>query len=493
LQRRTHYIANFILLVILVLGYFWLVLGAYYAYPNSEDFSLTVDPRDMGIINSTISVLVNYDGRYFTNILHGLNPLAWGWLEGHRLMPIVSILFCVASLYYFLRSLFSNWFSKQEALLLSASVYLLHFCTVPSLAHELYWMVSAFVYLYPIPFLLIWVSSSYHYLYTYREDGWKKRLMFLLSALSVWAAIGLNEMFLPVNIMLLTAGGYYLFKNDRKLFWEFVPIIIIAATSIAFFLACPGPWQRMRGEDPGGGLLFVTMRMASDAWNAGTKSIANHTLLIFSVILGLWYANSRTRPMSIIGFKKLALSCVAMLLLGLVSLIPFYGVMNEGYVPSRVHGPLVFSIHGVIVLLSLAVLSPLLKSKFPTTAISILSIAAIILLFTPLMRSNQRNTAYSNNVSLIKDKYFDGTLAQFRVEMENRFAKLQSIQNKPYLKRIVSVPPLSVTPFPVHHPPDLYPNREDKFWNEAWEKYFKVNVVQLEGDSLFLRINKADN
>jgi len=467
-------------------------VGAYYAYPNSEDFSLTVVARDRGIINSTISVLRDYDGRYFTNILHGLNPLALGWPEGHRLMPIVSILFCVASLYYFLRSLFSNWFSKQQALLLSAAVYLLHFCTVPSLAHELYWMVSAFVYLYPIPFLLIWISSSYNYLYTYREDGWKKRLMFILSALSVWAAIGLNEMFLSVNMVLLTTGGYYLFKNDRKAFWEFVPILIIAAASIAFFLAGPGPWKRMSREDPGGSLLFVTMRMVRDAWNIGTNSVVNNTLLIFSIVLGLWYANSCTRPIATIGFKKLALSCVALLFLGLVSLIPFYAVMNEGYVPYRVHGSLVFSIHGAIVLLSVAGLSPLLKLKFPPAVISALSIVAGILLFIQLMWSDQNNRAYANNISLIKDQYFDGTLTRFQLEMESRFVKLQSMQDKTYLKRIVSVPPLAVSFLPTHHPPDLYPNRLDEFWNEAWERYFNVSIVQLEEDSVFLRIDYND-
>jgi hypothetical protein len=492
LKFRTHYIANLAILFILILGYFWLLIGAYYAYPNSEDFSLTVVARDSGIINSTTSVLRDYDGRYFTNILHGMNPLAWGWPEGHRLMPIVSILLCLASLYYFLRSFFSNWFSKQQALLLSAVVYLLHFCTVPSLVHELYWMVSAFVYLYPIPFLLIWISSSHHYLYTFREDGWKKRLMFLLSGLSVWAAIGLNEMFLPVNIVLLMTGGTYLFRNDRKLFLEFIPILIIAVASIAFFLICPGPWKRMSGEDPGGSLLFVTMRMARDAWNIGTNSVFNHTPLIFSIILGLWYANSHTGPISIIGFKKLALSCVAMLFLGLVSLIPFYAVMNEGYVPYRVHGSFVFSIHAAIVFLSVAGLSPLLKVTFPPAVITVLSIAAVMLLLTPLMSSKQRNMAYENNISLIKDLYLDGTLTRFQSEMENRFVKLQSIQDKPYLNRIVPVSPLSVSFLPVHNPPDLYPNRKDEFWNEAWEQYYKVNIVQLEEDSLFLRIDKND-
>lgn len=492
MQVKARYISNAAILSILALGYFWLVVGAYYAYPNSEDFSLTVEARDNGIITSTIEVLRSYDGRYFTNILHGLNPLAFGWLEGHRLMPIVSIFFCIGSLYYFLRSLLNNWFSKWQALLLSAAIYLLHFMMVPSLVHELYWMVSAFVYLYPVPFLLIWISSTYNYLYRYRKDTLKKRLMFLLSVLSVWAGIGLNEMFLPVNVILLSAGGYYLFIRDRKLFWQFAPLLIVAIASIGFFLACPGPWKRMSNETPGGDLLFVMMRMSRDAWNIGMTSVLNNTLLIFCIVLALWYSNSRTKPIANIGFKKLALSCIAIIALGLVSLIPFYAVMNEGYVPYRIYGSFVFSIQVSIVFLVIVRLTPLLKAYFSPSVINIFGIVAAVLLCFQLMWADQNNGTFKNNISLIKDKYFDGSLPRFQSEMESRFEKLQRVQAKPYLKRIVPVAPLSVSFLPTHHPPDLYPNRQDEFWNGAWEQYFNVIIVQLEGDSVFYRADFND-
>ncbi len=60
----------------------WLFTGAYFCNPNAEDLSLCAIPRDYGIVFSISNLLNTYDGRYFTNFLHGFNPLAFDWLDG---------------------------------------------------------------------------------------------------------------------------------------------------------------------------------------------------------------------------------------------------------------------------------------------------------------------------------------------------------------------------------------------------------------------------
>ena len=74
----------------------WLTTGAWFSFPNAEDLSVSFKPRDMGIFYSVVQLLREYDGRYFTNLLHALNPLAFGAIEGYWLMPLLGIVLLAA-------------------------------------------------------------------------------------------------------------------------------------------------------------------------------------------------------------------------------------------------------------------------------------------------------------------------------------------------------------------------------------------------------------
>ncbi|HAP68760.1 MAG TPA: hypothetical protein DCR04_03395 [Flavobacteriales bacterium] len=492
MQPRTYYLANFTILFILSLGYFWLLVGAYYAFPNSEDLVLALDPRDEGIINSVMILLKTYDGRYFTNIMHGLNPLAFNWIEGHRLMPLFAIVFCVGAFYYFLRTFFNAWLSKLEAMILSAAVYLLHFWTVPSLVHELYWMVSSFVYLYPIPFVFIWTASAYHYLFTFTIGGWKKLTAFVASALSLWAAIGLNEMFLSVNLLLIGSGCYYLFRTDREKLKEFAPLAIIGIVSIIFFVSCPGPWSRMNENSPGGGALFVFQRLTRDIYSVlWDSSAVSWTTLIFVLGVTSWYAVLRKEDAPEVDNKKLFLWCMGLLMLGTSTLLPYYAVMNEGYVPYRVYGSFVFVLHAIMIMLAVSKLSRYFKNK--TQPVSLLKYAvgalAALLLCIDLFVSQEEGFPYKNNIALIREQYTSGVLQQFELEMNARYSALNASSHLPRDKRIIVLETLSKIPDPVYHIPDIYPAGEDDAWNGYWEDYFKVNEIIVTPPRDSLRTN----
>lgn len=60
-------------------AYCWFLLAAFFAQPNAEDLSLIANAKKDGILTSAAMLLNTYDGRFFTNILHGLNPLYLGF------------------------------------------------------------------------------------------------------------------------------------------------------------------------------------------------------------------------------------------------------------------------------------------------------------------------------------------------------------------------------------------------------------------------------
>ncbi|MEX2589032.1 MAG: hypothetical protein WD334_02430, partial [Chitinophagales bacterium] len=226
-----------LLLLIVVYGFFWLFLGAYFSHPNAEDFSLTSAPKSEGIINAASHLLVTYDGRYFTNILHGINPMALGWLDGYKWAIAFNILFFVFSVWYFLQTL-NGGKKKFQTLLLSSFFVAVHFALTPSLVHELYWLVSSFVYLYCWCFTLLWVSTLIRF-YNSNSEG-KKKLYFLLTSVFLVSSVGINEMMLVINAFLLVGFGLYHYYIYKREYYALVLLSILSFISYAFFMICPG-------------------------------------------------------------------------------------------------------------------------------------------------------------------------------------------------------------------------------------------------------------
>ena len=51
--------------------------------------------------------------------------------------------------------------------------------------------------------------------------------------------------------------------------------------------------------------------------------------------------------------------------------------------------------------------------------------------------------------------------------------------------RIAVLPPLENTPRSIFMAPDIKANKLEYFWNNAYEKYFNVDEIRLEGDTFF--------
>jgi len=227
----------------------WLGIGAYFCHPNAEDFSLCVIPRDQGILYSIINLLTTYDGRYFTNLLHAINPLAFNWLAGYKLMPIVGILLLLLAVWFFLETLFHSPSSKF-LLLFSLLFTCIHFALAPSLPHDLYWMVSSFVYIYPWTFTLLWIGAYIRYVYAKNHRA--ELLWFCVTAIALICCIGMNEMFLVTNSVLLLVLLIWSWHSGQREFKHTLPLAIIGVSCILFFVTCPGISFRISQNVPEG-------------------------------------------------------------------------------------------------------------------------------------------------------------------------------------------------------------------------------------------------
>jgi len=462
----------------------WLFTGAWYCNPNAEDLSLTSLPRDIGIIPSSMDVMSHYDGRYFTNILHGLNPLAFNWLQGYKLMPVFGVIFLVVSFYFFANTLFVAK-SKWMLLLYAGLFATVHFATAPSLPHDLYWMVSAFVYLYPAAFTFLWLGSYIRYIHVRPNEksiGW-----FIATVIFLFACIGLNEMFLVSNfILLLVLAVIAVFASDRNVLWKTLPVLLIGFACITFFVASPGISDRAATQhDPNAGVLNVGgIVHAVKDYEFTFGYLLVNGLCVFSSLIILLSFDSVSFRYKIIeeASKPWILGLITLSLFGVSVLmaLAFYIPMqiNVGY-PARV-----FDSTNIFLQLVFFVTVPLLAFHYKSYDLfkSILPYKNYVI-FVLLWWMIAGIFFSNNNIARIKREYTSGKLQKFDQTMKTRFAAINSARQSGLCWQAATVDSIIVPNSTIFYSPELGSNRNPVYWNLAYEIFFKVDEVKREGDT----------
>jgi hypothetical protein len=462
---------------------FWILaglcVGAYFSHPNAEDFSLVNRPRDFGNLKATVELLMNFDGRYFTNILHGINPLRYGWVAGYKIMPIIAVIFLSFSVFYFFCSLRIRQAHKVEMLTFSFLLVGLFLTFTPSIVHTLYWMVSSFVFFYPWGFFFLFLGS---FIRMETAKSPMNALFYQVMSFSfLFLTTGMNEMFLPVTlisvIFLAVLSGY-----NRELI-RYAPIIIVGLSSIYLFMSSPGILNRMEilhNELPTITLLHKIKLSITGFLNEIISFLFAH---IASVpLVAAIHIYLRVGKKIIIGAtpKKLFLIVMAIGAFLYAMTLPYFLVMASPEIyPQRVYSSvhfgftLLFFIVLPIVLLGIKL--PKMDYLKPDRGYATASFLVVLTLIL--------YNIFPNNITLIRGEYIAGTLQGFSGEMEERYSALFSTREAS-CRETVLLQPLKNKPISICHEPDIEVNREYEFWNNAYEYYFNVYEVGLVGDSV---------
>ena len=473
-----------LLLVILSAGFSawclaWLFAGAWFCEPNAEDFSLAAKARDEGIIASTVSLLLTYDGRYFTNILHGLNPLAIGFTKGYKLMPVAGILMFALSLFFMLNALLPAREYRPQLIFYSLIFTSVHFALTPSLPHDLYWMVSSFVFLYPWIFVFFWLGSFIHLQRASgnsAQKGW-----YLLTALLLICGTGMSEMFLIVNaVALFLLSGYY-FLQDKNRLHDVLPLAIIGIGCILLFILSPGIHHRASEFNEGRNILFTIQTIGY-----GTKdffaSLLNWTfrnpLMLPAALLAALYFPAK-KPVAA-DKKMLFVLTVLLLLTAWLMTIPFYLFMGDhtGAYPNRIYTSVLTAYQLALTTAVILVVHYTNLSGFFRRFSYLRNYTAMVLLlgmFAGVLLSD-------NNISRLKNEYDTGILHQFKDEMELRYTLINQL-NTDAPCNAVTLDALSNPPRTIWFPPDIEPDRSHPYWNRAYELYFGIDEVRLYNDT----------
>lgn len=450
-----------------------LFLGAYYCHPNIEDYSLVLLPRDIGIYKSIRMMMVTYDGRYFTNLLHALNPLYFNSISGYKWMPVIGVLFFNSTLYLFLTTILSA--KKSHILILASVITAFHFAIVPSLPHQLYWMVSSFVYLYTWSFLFLFFYFFNHY-----WNGLQKNASlwwYGLSAICLVAVTGMNEMFLPLLILFLLCSLFLSFGTPR--FKAILPLVLIGVLAIAFFISSPGISGRLEREYKGESIDYsISIMRGANQYFYFFKKNLSYPLVLFFILLLFVFKNLYSLQSQIESrlstFTKKMFFIVFIFILGYFMVQPYY--IPIGHIdafPKRIYNVIqVLYILGIIIFIFS--LPKFKMDGLENVHFRIFVVVGFLVFFY----------FTNNNWTKMKREFSTGVWSAFDAEMEARYALIEKSKFDPSLYKLVTLPPLRHIPQTIYFPPDLTPHRKENNWNKALAAFFYLDEVRLVGDSI---------
>lgn len=455
-------IINGILLFIGLYSFISILIGAYYAYPNAEDLSVAMLARDKGILNGIVYLLQTFDGRYTTNLLHGLNPLAFDFYYGNKIMPIITFGLLTWALFTFLTNQFREKRKAENGLY--AFVFVSLFFSVLDLSQSLYWMICSFVYIYPLIFFLFF----YSFFLKYRQSS--RIRDYVLSLLFLFLSVGCCELYIPVFGIILILLFFHFIKDSQHrqtMTWY----LIVYISSSLLFITSPGityrlgVYNNLRSE--------VFNDLFYKAFDYSLSSFSSWTylpLILFLILFSLKYYHSLE-----VKYR------VLILFLGLSTIFFIWTTVlllmgNSGF-STRIL-PLPVFILLVTLLFILPNYSDYLFSKKKYLAIGLF----VLFIY------------FDNSYSRIYKDFHSGKLTHFKQEMDLQYAQLRNAKKDSclsivFIKNITPLLPSSIASQP-YIKSNRYGKTKQGEWHAEWynvyETYFRVDEVRLEGDTINL-------
>lgn len=458
------------------------LIGAYYSYPNAEDLSVSIEARkEMGFFISVIQTMVSYDGRYFTNILHAINPLVFNSFGGYKWTVAAMVFGLIFSIFFLLRTL--N-FKLYNSLIFSVLSVIAVVALVPSAPHFLYWMISGFVYL--VPWIFLFFTLAFSLKYFKAQSSIYKNIWFVLAIISLFSGIGLNEMFLPVYFILLIIGSFYSYKKSKLL--DFLPFLVVGISALYLFITSPGISNRLTSFTENRDFSYFTFVF---------QTCTKHILYSFYIWV---FQNLIFIPFLLIiiihtpkwVFSKLKNISLIYLILAIViivsMLIPYYYAMGiYYYYPKRIFSGWLPGFTFLSILFFYFVFS---KNQFLSKKLidfkknKLLSPVLLGIMLCSLIFSN-------NNIKAIYNDFSSGALKNYKLQLENRYETIQLAAEANEMFKIAVVDSLKKPPKSIYHGPDIKANRFPAWWNIAYEDYFYLEEIKLKSDTtpFFIQIH----
>lgn len=231
-----------------------------YAHPIADDFTYAVKGRTYGVLDNLAGEYLNWNGRYFSNLLVILNPLNSFGISGYQIIPVMMIVFLFLSFLWFIRVSLRELFSRNEKIAISLLMTLIYLNGMPDLAEGIYWYTGAVTYMTGNIGVLLFVGLLIKLI---RLNYFLKNRVVHIAALILlqFLITGLNEIHM-ISLWILLGLFMYIHLIDKKRHNRtFLLLLILSVGFSMLVILSPGNEVRA-GHFTGNHRLFYSFYMS---------------------------------------------------------------------------------------------------------------------------------------------------------------------------------------------------------------------------------------
>ena len=215
------------------------ILLGQYAHPSSDDFCMAAGVNEHGLAAQLWQHYFEWSGRYSSNALYAVYPLAFGLFAGYPYIPFIVIAALLLAMAFFLSTLFATRLFARPVLLASLCFVTVYLLGMLSPASGLFWMAGAFTYqtanvLVPVILaLLIRLEERQR-----QGRGVAPLLLAILAAVVI--AMGANETSMLALTAVALLGVLLKLRSGRAGLWPWLAVLIVTLACFAVVYLSPG-------------------------------------------------------------------------------------------------------------------------------------------------------------------------------------------------------------------------------------------------------------
>jgi hypothetical protein len=214
-----------------------------YANPVADDFVYGARGKANALLSLQLPEYLNWNGRYFSNMLVFINPIAYNSFLIYKLLPVVLIALIVLSTFFFFKVIMGKQQANLQSFIIALLISSLFLYQMPILSEGIYWYTGAITYQLATVVAITYITMLM--LYTQERLFLKSKVshIFLLTLLLI-VGIGFNEIHMIAFVLFGCISLFVLIKNklQNKSLFTYLLVITLVFSSIMFF--APGNEHR---------------------------------------------------------------------------------------------------------------------------------------------------------------------------------------------------------------------------------------------------------
>jgi len=325
---HLNWLALFSLLALLV-PYIYL---SFFIHPAADDYNYAV----LNINNEWFSEYINqyytWNGRYSSNCLVLLNPIAFKSLSVYRIIPLLLILFTFLSIYFLVSSVYRKQIEKINRINLALSVTVFYLFVMPNIAEGIYWFTGAVTYQLSVILIITYAALLYRYLNERYLFG--KTFHYLLNVIILILIIGFNEIAMLLMLfshLIFVILSFNKFKKNRLLS---IILFFVVLTSSFFVFNAPGNEIRASYFPNNHHFIQIILFSLLQTLRFLFDWVSNLPFILLSILFVIIFIKTKeqTIKLNVFSVKTLVLYSLSIPLVVFLSIFPAYwstGILGQ--------------------------------------------------------------------------------------------------------------------------------------------------------------------